>query len=167
MTTLKDLDDRPYRLNVGVLLFNEKGHVFVGERSDSPGAWQMPQGGIDEGEDWEIAAYRELEEETGILKDKAEIIRVMDDYLTYDFPPELSGRAIYRDYKGQQQKWVAMRFTGENSDINITGHHEIEFSRWQWVTLKDTLDLIVPFKHKVYEALIKEFSDIAVQYHHN
>ena len=156
-----DIADKPYRLNVGIVLFNKDGHVFVGERTDTPGAWQMPQGGIDEGEDYLHAAYRELLEETGIPANQVEVIKIMDDFLYYDFPANLKGREVYENFKGQQQKWVAMRYLGQDDDINLEGHEEVEFSRWQWVPLEETVNLIVRFKKKVYADLITLFSDIS------
>jgi putative (di)nucleoside polyphosphate hydrolase len=153
------IEEKPYRLNVGVILFNKDGQVFMGERSDNPGSWQLPQGGIDNDEEYESAARRELFEETGIQN--AEIIRMMESYLTYDFPIYLVDKDIYLMYKGQKQKWVAMRFLGEDKDIDLNCHHEKEFCSWKWVDLKDITETIVPFKKHIYDALIVEFKDIS------
>lgn len=156
-----NLTHLPYRPCVGIALFNDEGKVFVGERIDTPGAWQMPQGGIDKGEDIKIAAFRELYEETGVQR--AEIIRVADKKLRYDLPDELGpeGRNLWGGkYRGQEQTWVAMRFTGSDSDVNLTNHEPAEFRRWQWVYLHEATDLIVPFKREVYAQVITLFKDI-------
>src|SRR5689334_20193726 len=117
----------PYRRGVGVVLVNRHGKVFVAERLNMPGAWQMPQGGIDDGETPRKAALRELEEETGT--NKAEIVRASATWLTYELPPELLGVAWKGKYRGQKQKWYLMRFTGKDSDIDIATAHP-EFGRW-------------------------------------
>ncbi len=148
----------PYRPCVGIALFNDRGEVFVGERIDTPGAWQMPQGGIDEGEDILLAAKRELMEEVGT--NKAELIRIADQTICYDVPHELSVKHWGGKYCGQQQTWVAMRFTGDDKDICLDGHDVPEFSKWQWVPLSLTVDLIVPFKRETYAQVIALFSDL-------
>ena len=148
----------PYRPCVGVALFNDSGQVFVGERIDTPGAWQMPQGGIDEGEDTETAARRELGEETGIQD--IEILRVADEPIRYDLPPHLQQKFWNGRFAGQEQIWVAARFFGDDGDIDITAFDPPEFSAWQWVDLNQTMDLIVPFKRDVYRQIIAMFSDI-------
>jgi len=147
-----------YRPCVGIALFNDKGHVFVGERIDTPGSWQMPQGGIDEGEDIETAAMRELAEETGT--NKADIIRIADERIRYDLPEHLQNKLWNGIFAGQEQAWVAARFTGNDDDINIDSFDPPEFSAWQWVPLAETIELIVPFKRDVYQRVITAFSDI-------
>lgn len=149
----------PYRPCVGIALFNHEGKVFVGERIDTPGAWQMPQGGIDAGEDIKEAALREMAEEIGCVK--AEFLRIISEPICYDVPPALQNEYWDGKYRGQEQIWVALRFTGEDSDINLEAFEHPEFSRWQWVALHDTLSLIVPFKQDVYRQVIMLFSDIA------
>jgi putative (di)nucleoside polyphosphate hydrolase len=144
--------DLPYRPCVGIMLFNKDGKVFVGKRIDqSVEGWQMPQGGIDKGESPKQAALRELQEEVGT--DKAEIMAVMEDWVTYDLPEHLIGVAFHGKYRGQKQKWFALRFTGEDSDIDLTSH-EPEFSDFKWVDLKTLPSLIVPFKRDTYKTVI-------------
>ncbi|MBF0354552.1 MAG: RNA pyrophosphohydrolase [Alphaproteobacteria bacterium] len=153
-------DDRPYRLGVGILLFNAQGEVFVGMRADSPGAWQMPQGGIDKGEEPRQAALRELKEETGT--DKAEIISESKDWLSYDLPPDLSRKVWKGKYRGQKQKWFAFRFLGQDSDIQLDCHEEeVEFVRWRWACFEELPGLIVGFKRPLYEAIAAEFAPLA------
>lgn len=149
----------PYRPCVGLALFNAQGQVFVGERLDNLGSWQMPQGGIDAGESVEVAAMRELGEEVGTHK--AEILRIAADTICYDLPPERVPTFWNGQYRGQEQTWVALRFTGADSDIVLDSHSEPEFAQWKWVDLDRVVDLIVPFKVEVYSAVIALFSDIA------
>lgn len=151
-------ENLPFRPCVGITLFNAANHVFVGERIDSPDAWQMPQGGIDEGEDIITAAFRELREEIGT--DKADIIRIADKKIRYDVPFDLSTKHWGGKYRGQEQTWVAMRFTGNNFDINLNAHTPAEFKRWRWVPLSETVDLIVPFKRETYQKVVSLFCDI-------
>lgn len=155
---MSDFSDLPYRPCVGIALFNERGQVFVGERLDNLGAWQMPQGGVDAGEDIRAAAMRELKEEVGT--DKAEIIRVSDEPLRYDLPADRVPKFWNGRYRGQEQVWVAMRFTGSDADIILDSHSEPEFGQWQWVDLDKTVDLIVPFKRELYSRVATIFSDI-------
>ena len=151
--------DLPYRPCVGIMLFNRDGKVFVGKRIDqSVEGWQMPQGGIDKGETPKQAATRELQEETGI--DKCDIIAEMDDWVTYDLPEHLIGVAFHGKYKGQKQKWFAMRFTGQDADIDLA-LHEPEFSAFRWVSLEELPGLIVPFKRQTYKAVIAAFKNLA------
>lgn len=148
----------PYRPCVGITLFNAQGLVFVGERLDNPGAWQMPQGGIDANEEVEKAAFRELKEEIGT--DNAEIIKIHNQTLKYDLPDHLMGRLWGGKYRGQEQTWVAMRFLGQDNDINLHAHTFPEFGAWQWVELNNILDFIVPFKRETYQAVITAFTDL-------
>jgi putative (di)nucleoside polyphosphate hydrolase len=144
--------DLPYRPCVGIMLFNKDGRVFVGKRIDQTvEGWQMPQGGIDKGETPKQAARRELQEEVGT--GKAEIMGEMDDWVTYDLPEHLVGVAFHGKFKGQTQKWFAMRFTGDDADIDLTAH-DPEFSDYQWVALDKLVDIIVPFKRETYRAVI-------------
>lgn len=141
------------------MLFSRKGEVFVGKRIDQTvEGWQMPQGGIDKGEEPREAALRELEEETGTAK--AEIIGEMDDWLTYDLPAHLIGIAFHGRYRGQRQKWFALRFLGDDSDINIFSH-EPEFAEWKWLSLAALPAVIVPFKRDTYKAVISAFKHLA------
>jgi len=159
MTKHVDLADLPYRQGVGLALFNAQGLVFAARRIDTDGlAWQMPQGGIDKGESPETAALRELEEEIGTAK--AEIIATSQDWLTYDLPKDLVGKLWKGKYRGQKQKWFALRFTGSDSDININTKHP-EFCEWRWVRFDELVDLIVPFKRDLYRAVVAEFADLA------
>lgn len=148
--------DLPYRPCVGVVLANPKGLIFTGERVDTPGAWQMPQGGIDDGETPEIAAFRELEEETGVPANLARIEAEHDDWIPYDLPDHLVGKLWKGRYKGQQQRWFLLRFQGTDADIDLSRHHR-EFTRWRWSTPDETVENIVPFKRPVYEQVIASF----------
>jgi putative (di)nucleoside polyphosphate hydrolase len=155
-------DPRPYRLGVGLLLFNAKGLVFTGMRADTPGAWQMPQGGIDKGEEPRQAALRELSEEIGVGPDKAKIISESRDWLSYDLPAEISRRIWKGKYRGQKQKWFALEFLGNDNDIRLDTHpDEIEFVRWRWAPFEELPNLIVGFKRPLYEAVALEFADLA------
>ncbi len=149
----------PYRPCVGIMLFNRDGKVFVGKRIDQTvEGWQMPQGGIDKGETPIEAARRELLEEVGT--DKAELIGEMDGWVTYDLPQHLVGVAFHGKYRGQRQKWFALRFTGSDGDIDLTAH-DPEFSAFQWVSLAVLPGLIVPFKRDTYKAVIAAFQNLA------
>ena len=151
-----------YRPCVGVMLLNAQGLVWIGRRfqkqnDDGVGHWwQMPQGGIDAGEEPAIAAMRELEEETAVRS--AEIIAEAPDWYNYDLPEHLIGHSWKGKYRGQTQKWFAMRFTGQDSEINLVppGHKQ-EFNQWRWARMAEMLDLIVPFKKPVYEKVIAAF----------
>ncbi len=147
-----------YRPCVGIALFNKQGKVFVGERIDTPGAWQMPQGGMDPNENIEETARRELFEETGISN--AVFIKLANKKLRYDLPDTLAQKLWNGRYKGQEQSWVAMLFEGNEEDINLNTHEPAEFSAWQWVSLDKAIDLIVPFKRQTYQEVITLFADI-------
>jgi len=156
-----DLDIRGYRPCVGLCLMRGDGRVFVGERLDRPGAWQFPQGGIDEGEDVVNAAFRELYEETGIGRDHAQLLRVHPSPLRYDIPEDYLKRIEWGHlFKGQEQHWVALRFLGGEHNIHLTLHSHPEFARHQWVDLRDVPSLAVPFKRKTYEQVAGFFQDL-------
>lgn len=152
------LDHLPYRPCVGITLFNHNRQVFVGERIDNPGAWQMPQGGVDPGEDIETAFFREMREEIGT--DKARIIRIMGRPLRYELPSLLQQKLWDGQYRGQEQIWVAGQFLGHDDDILINAHQPPEFQQWKWVGLEQIIDMIVPFKRDIYHAVIDAFRDI-------
>ncbi len=149
----------PYRPCAGVMLLNRDGKVFVGQRLDSViEAWQMPQGGIDPGEDALDAAWRELWEETGVAREHAELIAEAPEELTYDLPADLVGKVWKGKWRGQRQRWFLFRFLGEDSDVNIETA-EPEFRAWRWADPKDLPDIIVPFKRALYKELLTVFAD--------
>jgi putative (di)nucleoside polyphosphate hydrolase len=150
----------PYRRGVGAMLLNPAGKVFVGRRFGNayPNAWQMPQGGIDEGETPEQAVMRELEEETGTAK--ADIIAETKAWLSYDLPEDIAGVSWSGKYRGQMQKWFGLRFTGTDTDIDLNADEKPEFCEWRWATMEELPGLIVPFKRHLYDALIDEFHDL-------
>lgn len=157
--------DLPYRPCAGIMLINSQGLVWAGQRipkwDDDASAhiWQMPQGGIDAGEEAGAAAIRELEEETGVTS--IEILAESRDWLHYDLPDDLIGTALKGKYRGQKQKWFAMRFLGDESEIDISARngHKAEFSNWKWERAANLPDLIVPFKRPIYSAIIEEFKE--------
>jgi len=151
-----DASTLPYRRNVGAVLFGTDGRVFVAQRKDHPEAWQLPQGGIDAGEDPATAVLRELEEEIGTAK--AEILGAHPDWLRYDLPPHLLGVAWHGKYRGQEQKWFALRFTGTAADIRLDADPHPEFIAWRWAELAELPSLAVGFKRPIYEALARDFS---------
>lgn len=154
-----DLASLPYRPCVGVMLVNRDGKVFVGKRIDNRegDAWQMPQGGIDPGEDLQMAAQRELAEETGIDPALAPIEARTERDLLYDLPPELLGKLWGGRFRGQRQAWVLARFTGRDEDVRLDAHDPAEFCEWKWVDPETLPDLIVPFKRDVYRAVLDAF----------
>ncbi len=150
-----------YRPCVGVVLINQDGLVWSGKRiqgklPDGSMLWQFPQGGIDEGETPEKAAYRELQEETGIHQ--ARLIYELPYWLTYDLPAEIRGIALKGKFKGQKQKWFAMQYLGDESDINLAAHEQREFETWQWRQLSKCSEIVAPFKKHVYEQIATSFS---------
>lgn len=150
-----------YRPNVGVVLFHSDGRVWFGRRAGTPGPhnWQFPQGGVDEGEALEAAALRELEEETGVVS--VEVLGRTDGWIAYDFPPGYGGTKQARGFLGQKQAWFACRFVGNEAEIDLTRHDEIEFDAWRWGDLAEAPDLIVPFKRDVYAQVVDAFSRFA------
>ncbi|MCZ8375218.1 MAG: RNA pyrophosphohydrolase [Beijerinckiaceae bacterium] len=167
----RDLASMPYRPCVGVALFNAEGKVFIARRRPDKGPeyrdvvyeWQMPQGGIDPGEDPYPAALRELYEETNIRSTK--LLAEAPEWYNYDLPPETMGRALKGRYRGQTQKWFALRFVGEESEINVRapgeGQHKPEFIDWRWESLENLPGLIIPFKRGVYESVVQAFARFA------
>ncbi len=152
-------EDLPYRPCVGMMLINREGLVFVGRRIEQTvEGWQMPQGGIDDGESPRAAALRELREEIGT--DKAEVLREHPDWLCYDLPVHLLGVALHGRYRGQRQKWLALRFTGDDSDINVATEVP-EFAEWKWLAMEALPRLIVPFKRDTYNQVIAQFRDLS------
>lgn len=159
--TKADPSKLPYRKSVGIMVLNREGRVFMGRRIDQDmgEAWQMPQGGIDAGEELHAAALRELAEETGITK--VQILGETHDWITYDLPAESIGIALKGKYRGQKQKWVAVRFLGEDRDIDLNHHHHAEFDAFRWVEIDALPRLIVAFKRDVYAKVVEAFRHLA------
>lgn len=153
--------DEAYRAGVGMAIFNRDGLVLLAERIDNPGAWQMPQGGIEDHEHPEDAVFREMEEEVGTRN--AAILHVIEEWIYYDFPPYLCARIFDGKYRGQRQKWIALRFLGQDADISLSAHSDPEFSRWKWVTIEKMLETVPHFKRAAYERVMREFSSYAVR----
>lgn len=157
--------DLPYRPNVGAALFNRLGEVFVARRASlpnaegAPGGWQLPQGGIDRDEDPRIAVLRELEEEIGTAN--AAIIGEHPDWLTYDLPAELVGKALGGRYRGQRQRWFALRFNGQDSEIRLDLDPHPEFDAWRWAQLAELPGMAVEFKRPIYGVLAQSFRRFA------
>ncbi|MBX6425707.1 MAG: RNA pyrophosphohydrolase [Variibacter sp.] len=162
-------EDLPYRLGIGMAVINREGLVFIGRRIGGPEhvdathVWQMPQGGLDPGEDPYQCALRELYEETNIRS--VEYLAAIDEWLAYDIPREIVGQAWQGRYRGQRQKWFALRFTGDDAEIDVErpggGQHKPEFAAWRWEPIQNLPDLVVPFKRGVYERVVKEFAPLA------
>ncbi len=163
------IESLPYRPCAGITVFNRDGLVFAGRRTDGPEhtdtthVWQMPQGGIDDNEDPYKAALRELYEETNIRS--VEKLGEVPEWLTYDIPREILSGAWQGKYRGQKQKWYALRFTGDDSEIDVTnpggGHHKAEFLAWRWVDIRELPALVVPFKQQLYVRVVQEFEKFA------
>lgn len=169
-TTTQATTQPPYRPCVGVVLVNRAGLVFMGRRANkalvehvAPGfEWQMPQGGIDQGEDPRAAAFRELREETNVTS--ASLIAEAPDWFAYDLPPDIAQKAWGGRYRGQTQKWFALRFDGEDDEIDVAqpdgGRHKAEFDAWRWERLERTPELVIPFKRPVYERVAAAFAGL-------
>jgi putative (di)nucleoside polyphosphate hydrolase len=161
------MTDLPYRPNVGAAIFNGAGMVFVARRADVPnaegpkGGWQLPQGGINEGEDTRNAVLREVTEEIGT--DKVTIIGEYPEWLSYDLPVNLVGVALGGRYRGQKQRWFALRFTGQDEDIRLDLDSHPEFDNWKWVALNEIPALAVDFKREIYRILARSFARFAVR----
>jgi putative (di)nucleoside polyphosphate hydrolase len=151
------LDLPNHRPNVGIVLFNREGLVWYGRRAGTPGPynWQFPQGGVDPGEDLLDAARRELAEETGVVT--TSLLGRTQGWIAYDFPPD-HGR---KGWQGQKQVWFALRFDGEEAEINLAAHHHVEFDAWRWGQLDEAVDLIVPFKREAYAQVVRAFEVFA------
>ena len=156
---MTDPADLPYRRNVGAVLFNPEGRIFLGRRVGLPDTWQLPQGGIDNGEDPAAAIFRELEEEIGTSR--ATILAEHDSWLTYDLPDHILGKAWRGRYRGQTQRWFALRFTGTDPDIALDRDTHPEFDAWRWGHLHELPALAVDFKRPVYEVLAQSFARFA------
>ncbi len=155
--TPEDIAKLPYRPCVGIMMINQAGQVFVGQRRDRyQDAWQMPQGGVDAGEAPKTAALRELWEETGVVEEKVEVVASTDNWLPYDLPHDLVPKIWKGRYRGQEQMWFLMRFLGDESDINIDTEHP-EFSEWRWLDPAALVENIVPFKREVYAQVLEAF----------
>jgi putative (di)nucleoside polyphosphate hydrolase len=158
----KDFDHLPYRPCVGVMLVNGDGHAFVGKRIDNREGdfWQMPQGGIDDGEALHDAALRELWEETGVEAEHVTLLAQTREELFYDLPEELVGKLWKGRYRGQRQHWLLARFSGSDEHIRIDAHDPAEFCEWKWIAPALLPDLIVPFKKRVYRSVLEEFREL-------
>jgi len=155
--TPEQIEALPYRPNVGIMLINPQGFVFAAQRLDSAvPAWQMPQGGIDEGEDPRRAALRELQEEIGVPPALVQVVAETPGWLTYDLPHDIVPRMWKGRYRGQKQKWYLMRFLGQDAQIDIEQDHP-EFSEWRWIDANSMIEAIVPFKRDIYRQVVEAF----------
>jgi putative (di)nucleoside polyphosphate hydrolase len=150
-----------YRENVGVVVFNREGRVWLGRRlgARGPHNWQFPQGGVDPGEDLEAAARRELYEETGIRS--VSLLARAEGWIAYDFPPELQIAKASRGYRGQKQAWFAFLFEGEDAEVDLVAHPPQEFDAWRWAGLNEAADLVIPFKREAYLKVVEAFAPVA------
>lgn len=155
--TPEDISALPYRPCVGIMLMNADGKIFVGQRIDTTGAWQMPQGGVDKGEEPRAAALRELQEEIGVSPDLVSIQAEHPDWLTYNLPHHIVPKIWKGRYQGQKQRWFLLRFNGDDTDINIATKHP-EFDRWEWCDPGDLVARIVPFKREIYAKVVQAFT---------
>ncbi len=156
------MDYPQHRPNVGVVLFHPDGRVWFGRRAATPGPhnWQFPQGGADEGEDLYAAALRELEEETGVTS--VTLLGRTEGWIVYDFPPDvLIEQKIAKRWKGQKQAWFALRFTGEEAEIRLDHHGDVEFDAWRWGDIEEAAGLVIPFKRAAYEQVVEAFRPFA------
>jgi putative (di)nucleoside polyphosphate hydrolase len=163
---MADRDPYPHhRPNVGIALFNQAGQIWLGRRDAAPPPWQwqLPQGGIDPGETPEDAALRELTEETGITASATIPLGTIEHWLAYDYPPEVRDDPKFRKKRhlGQKQRWFALRFVGQDSDVDLVGHAEIEFDAWRWADLNEIPNLVIPWKRDIYETVVAEFERFA------
>ena len=156
--TPEQIAELPYRPCVGIMMTNPRGHIFVGQRNDrDTDAWQMPQGGVDKGENTLDAAYRELWEETGVTKNLVTLEGESERLIPYDLPHHIVPTIWKGRYRGQEQKWFLFRFHGADTDINIETEHP-EFTRWKWMPKEELVANIVPFKREVYQQVLEEFA---------
>lgn len=155
--TPEEIAKLPYRPCVGLMVLNSAGEVFVGQRTDrNYDAWQMPQGGVEKGEAPLEAALRELQEETGITADLVKVLGETENWLPYDLPHDLVAKLWKGKYRGQEQKWFLLRFSGTDDQVDIETEHQ-EFRTWKWLPVNDLVKNIVPFKRDVYEAVLAAF----------
>lgn len=164
---MPDRDAMPYRPCVGIMLINRQGLVWMGNRipeadTEPKLTWQMPQGGIDEGEAPHIAAHRELHEETGVRPEHTDVLAETRDWMTYDLPDHLIGKALKGKFRGQRLKFFAMRFLAGDDVVDLEAHHQKEFSEWAWTPVSEITEMVVPFKQEIYRQVVAEFAPLCV-----